>query len=349
MTTTSTIATHVPLIVTPKFWDPAKAYKNYLPDIEGAKLEGARYAKEHALEPAHKLLDRPEGASMAFLTDLQEDFRDNGRLPVKGTDDVVLRTCARLINGFHSGHYAGVKCSQDGHPMVHISFGTYFRGQDGLPFDLRTRKVSILSLEDEKRAIFKATCFDPTNGSPVDAGYVQPIYNTKDIITYYRYLESTGQLPMWAFTEHCVLGTDGVNFHPLLVETLAYVSGLRTFVPGIVNKGHIITTDWFGPLEPCCPDASHPQGGFQKDVVDGMKRFRTVEFFGVAEDFCDYNMKKQTMRYLDGTEYLPKLRFVEDGTAPIIPNAAHVVDQNKKARAAGVKFIRHDTPFAVSL
>ena len=239
--------------------------------------------------------------------------------------------------------------SQDGHPWVHCSFGTYYRTKDGYPFDLSIRKASILEMVDDQRCLFKATCFDPSDGSPVDMGIVQPIYDIKDRISYYQHLDSTGQLPMWEFAEHCVLGTNGVNFHPLLVETLAYVSGLRTFVPGMVFKGHIIGTDWFGPLEPCRPDADHSQGGFQKDVVDGFKRYRTVEFSGVAEDFCDYYMKRQTMTYLEGTEYMEKLRFVEDGTAPIIPDTPHVQDQNAKARAAGIRFIKHDTDFTASV
>ncbi|TSC80756.1 MAG: hypothetical protein G01um101429_65 [Parcubacteria group bacterium Gr01-1014_29] len=356
--TTVKIAAHMPLLYTPKFWAPAKAYENYTPDIEGAKLEGAEYARKHGLEPAFRLLERPEGASMAFLTDLQQDFRDHGRLPVTGTDDVVLRCASRLINGFISGHYAGLKRSKDGHPPVHVSFGTYFRTQTGELFDLRTRKASILALEDDKKCIFKATCFDPSDGSPVDAGYIQPMYKPHECVAYNHYLESTGQAPQWAFAQHCELGTDGESFHPLIVEAVAFASGLRSFVPGLVSKGHIMEWDWYGPLCSCggysedpniVPVITHPQGGFQKDIVDGFKPFRSVEFFGVAEDFCDYWMKKQSRWYFRGTEFLKKMVFVEDGTAPIVPNAQHVKTQNAEARAEGVKFIKHDTPFAQSL
>ncbi|TSC72354.1 MAG: hypothetical protein G01um101470_348 [Parcubacteria group bacterium Gr01-1014_70] len=270
------IADHMPLIYTPSFWDPAKTYQKYEPDIEGAKLEGAEYARKHGLEPAFKLLERPEGASMAFLTDLQHDFRPNG------TND----------------------------------------------------------------------------GSPVDAGYIQPVYDPRGCVAYNKYLESTGQAPQWAFAQHCELGTDGESFHPLIVEVVAFASGLRSFVPGLVSKGHIMEWDWYGPLCSCggysedpniVPVITHPQGGFQKDIVDGFKPYRTVEYFGVAEDFCDYWMKRMAMWYFKGTDFLKKMVFVEDGTAPIVPNAKHVIEQNKKARAEGVKFIKHDTPFVQSL
>ncbi len=348
----------MPLIHTPKFWDPKKAYMDYVPDIEGAKLEGHEYARKHGLESAYKLLQRPEGASMAFLTDLQQDFRDRGRLPVSGTDNVVLRCASRLINGFITGYYAGLKRSKDGHPPVHISYGTYFRTQTGELFDLRTRKAAILNLADDKKGIFSATCFNPNDGSPIDAGYVQPIFDPKGCVAYNQYLEKTGQGVQWAFAEHCQLGTDGESFHPFIVEIIAFVSGLRSFVPGIVSKGQIIDSDWFGPLCSCgsysedpsiVPNITHPQAGFQKDIVDGFREYRSVEFFGVAEDFCDYWMKRQAMHYFSGTDFLKKMVFVEDGTAPIVPNAPHVLEQNAKARAAGVKFIMHDTPFAESL
>ena len=352
------VAAHMPLLYTPKFWSPEKAYQNYEPDIEGAKLEGAEYARKNGLEPAFRLLERPEGASMAFLTDLQQDFRDHGRLPVNGTDDVVLRCGSRLINGFINGHFAGLMRSKCGHPSEHISFGSYFRTQSGERFDLRQRKAAILALEDEKKCIFKATCFDPNDGSPVDAGYIQPIYDPRGCVVYNHYLESTGQAPQWAFAEHCELGTDGETFHPLIVEVISFVSGLRSFVPGIVSKGHIIDTDWYGPLCSCAsysedpkivPQITHPQAGFQKDVADKFKAYRTVEFSGVAEDFCDFWMKRQSRWYFKGTEFLKKMVFVEDGTAPIVPNAPHVKTQNAEARAEGVKFIKHDTPFAQSL
>ncbi len=97
---------------------------------------------------------------------------------------------------------------------------------------------------------------------------------------------------------------------------------------------------------PCRPISGHPQGSFQKQVVDDFfKPVDTAEFAGVAEDFCDFNMKKQTMDYLTGTEFMSKLRFITDGTAPIIPNAPHVVAQNEKAKKEGVQFITHETPF----
>lgn len=80
-----------------------------------------------------------------------------------------------------------------------------------------------------------------------------------------------------------------------------------------------------------------------------MKMFRAIEFTGVAEDFCDYYMKRQVMDKLVGTPHIKKLQFLTDCTAPIIPNAKHVLELNARALEAGVKFITHDRPFLTTL
>ena len=76
-----------------------------------------------------------------------------------------------------------------------------------------------------------------------------------------------------------------------------------------------------------------------------MKLFEIMEFDGVAEDFCVFFSEVQSVNYFDGTEFLGKLRFVSDGTAPIIPNQQHVIDFHAEAKSKGVKFIQSNTPF----
>lgn len=341
------IATHADLVHAPGFWDPRKAYAWYSPDVEGAFIEGVEFRKHHNLRTAAEL-EKAGISNIAMLTDLQFDFRPEGRLPVMGTDDVVLRCCARLLNGtIGADYYTGYVYSQDGHIPFHISWGTRWRKMDGSPFDLRVNKAAVLDLYDENKGIFKATCFNPADGSPIDMGYIQSMLNIKDTVNYWRYLQQTNQGPVWIFANHCKLGTDGVNLHPLLAETLAFIEGARFVAPVPVSKGHIRDTDWFGPLEPCRPDPSHPQGGFQKAIVD---LFATatgrVEFFGVAEDFCNFNMQKQVMRFFDGTPFFNQMAFATDGTAAIVPNAPHVLALYDEARDKGVHFFTHDEPFA---
>lgn len=339
------VASHAPLAYTPDFWDAKKAYADYRPDYEGAYLEGVQYRLDNGLETADQLV--AGGVSNAIMcTDLQWDFGDYGRLPVIGTNDVVLRTCARMINGTVTPYYTLVVYSQDGHVPHHISYGSRWKTADGKPFDLRVNKAAVLDLADEKRGVFHATCFDPANGSPIDMGYIQSSFNIKDTVAYWQHLQDTGQGPIWVFANHCKLGTDGTNLHPLLVETLAFMEGARMLSPVPLNKGHLRDTDWFGPLEPCRPDPSHPQGTFQRGVVDLFSQVEGwVEFVGVAEDFCDFNMKAQVMRYFAGTQFFEQMAFATDGTAPIVPNAPQVIQQNDEAARLGVHFMLLDDPF----
>lgn len=343
------VADYAPLVYTPGFFDPSKAYQWYRPNLDGAYIEGVELAKKRDLANFAELM-KAGIKNAAMLTDLQSDFRGKsdqgvGRLPVQGTDDVVLRVCARLINGTVQDHYSGLIWSEDGHSPNHISYGANWIDRNGMPLDPRKHgNACILELFDESKAVFVAKAFGP-DGTPYEVGHYQRRFDPRDTVNYWKHLQATGQGPIWVFNIHCVLGTEGVSLHPLLQEVVAFMCGARMIEPTIVFKGHINNTDWFGPFEPCRPDSGHPQGRFQKDIVDQFRAFDTVEFSGVAEDFCDFNAKRQVMKYFDGTEFFGKMFFLSDGTAPIIPNAPHVQELNKEARDKGVKFITHDSPF----
>ena len=341
------VADHAPLLHTPSFWDPRKAYADYSPDIEAAFHEGFAFAQANGLRTAQQMIT--DGVSnIMMLTDLEGDFRDRGRLPVSGTDSAVLRVATRFLNGTTTDYFTGAVFSQDSHPAGHISWGSSWyvlKGKERVPLDLRELKAVILDLVDENMGIFKATAFGPSG--PIEVGYVQRRFNVKDSVAYWNYLQATDQGPIWLFAQHCSIGTDGTNLHPLLAEVLSFANGARMIEPVPVFKGHIRDTDWFGPLEPCRPDSNHPQGGFQKHIVD---LFATVtgrvEFAGVAEDFCEHNMRLQTMRYFEGTDFFKKMAFMSDGTAAIVPNAPHVLELRKRADAKGIVSFTHDQPLA---
>lgn len=344
------VAHHANLLYKPSFWDPRKAYAWYKADLEGAFIEGLQFRQNRG--KGYRTctdLEKAGIANIAMLTDLQNDFRDGGRLPVLGTDDVVLRTAARLINGTVEDYYTGIVFSQDGHPDWHISYSAGWITEKGVPFDLRQNKAAILELEDPSMGLFNATCFSPVDGSPIKMGRIQRMINQKDSVAYWNHLQTTNQGPVWLFATHCKIGSDGVDSHPFLAEVLAFMAGARMIQTVPVFKGHLRDTDWFGPLMPCRPDPSHPQGGFRKDIVDLFEVVTgkgKVEFYGVAEDFCDYNMKLQVINHFRGTHFFDDMAFASDGTAPIVPHATHVLKLNEEAKNAGVHFFMTEDAFA---
>lgn len=353
MPSSKTLSGFAPLVYTPKFFLPDKAYDDFEQDISAAYCEGVEFGREHKLETAQRLMKSGIKHSI-MLTDLQggkrkSGFRDHSRsLPVNGTDDVVLRACIRLINGTVNPFFTTILYSQDGHPINHISFDTYWRDANGKPLDIREIKAARLTLVDEKKCVFKAYGYGK-DGKPFDIGFYRPQFDPYDAVDYWKHLQTTDQGDIWVFVVHCVLGTEDADLHPFLAETIAFCAGARSIHPKPIFKGHLSNVDWFGPLRPCREIPDHPQGGFQKNIIDDyFIQSDSSEFWGVAEDFCDFYMKKEVVVSLAGTEHAKKIRFVTDGTAPIIAHAPHVLEQNKLALAAGVKFIRHDTPFEES-
>lgn len=350
-----TPASHAALTYPPKFFDARKAYVAYEPDIEGAFLEGWQYrldrirdAKQGNAAPFRTAAQlEAAGISNALvLIDLQHDFRDFGRLPVIGTDNVVLRAVVRMLNGTAQDYYTRIIYSQDGHPPFHISYATSWLQRNGQPLDLREHKAAVLNLVDRDQAAFTATAF-AADGSPVELGQIRSIIDAADTVAYWDHLQTTGKGPIWVFANHCKLGTDGTNLHPLIAEALAFAEGARVITPTPINKGHIRNTDWFGAWEPCRPDPNHPQGTFQKSLFENLETVKgSVEFFDVAEDFCGFHSKKQTIDHINDSDMFRRIAFATDGTAPIVPNAPHVLQQNAEARAKGIRFFTHDEPFA---
>ncbi|HEU5114975.1 MAG TPA: hypothetical protein VFT82_04395 [Candidatus Paceibacterota bacterium] len=324
----------------PNFFAAAKAFAHYSPDIARAYSEGVQYGLANNLATGDELIKRGV-ARLIALTDLEEDFRDDGRLPVKGTDQVVLRVCERIINGVVEDYYGGIMYSLDGHPFDHISFDCNWRDGAGDPLNLEQYgKAAILTLEDPVLGTFKAQAF--SENGPYDIGTYRHAFDPMGTVAYWNHLQATGQGPIWVFVPHCVIGTDGANLHPLLAETIAFACGVRRIRPRIIRKGHLANTDWFGPLEPCKP--SDPEGLLNMGAVAEMTMYAAVEFGGVAEDFCEYNMRAKSLELLAGLGMAGKMRFLRDCTAPIVPNAAHVAALYDRARAAGIQFIDHDAP-----
>jgi nicotinamidase-related amidase len=330
---------------TPIFFDPTKAFTNFTPDIAGAFKEGFEYGRKNELITGQQLIDIGQAHGIA-LTDLQKDFCEGGRLAVKGATQVVFNVCKRLIDGTVKDHYFGeIFISLDGHHLDNISLDMNWLDALGNPLDLSQHgNAAIMTLHDEKNCVFKATAFGP-NG-PYEVGHYKSVHDPADVLDYWYHLQTTGQGPIWAFVPHCIIGTDGVNLHPLLVETLAFIKGARDITPVIIQKGHLANTDWFGPLAPCRPDAKLPNNGVQVEVLEAFKKLKTIEFAGIAEDFCEYNMRKQAIDLCGSNELITRYRFLSDGTAPIVPNAPHVQALYQRAREKNVKFINHDSPFS---
>ncbi len=326
---------------TPRFFDEKKAGMDYVPDLGAARREGMEFARNLATVTAERLQTRGAG-TLAVLTDLLQDFRDRGRLPVKGADAVVFRVCLRLIYGVTEGDLAGVIAAIDGHPFGHISFDSSWIGSNGKPIDLSNHgKAGLLTLDSKEKATFRLHVFNPDGTTRVLDTCV-PAVDPQDAVLYYQYLRASGQGDIWVFVPHCIIGTDGTNFHPLLAETLAFCSGVRQFDPHIINKGYLRDTDWFGPLQACRPNSKTGEGMINNDAISLMKRFSAIEFMGVAEDFCELGMRRVALDTLDVRGYDGVIRFITDGTAPIVPEADHVTEFYELARNKGVKFITHD-------
>lgn len=197
---TLVVAPHAPLIYTPSFFRPEKAYENFIPDTAGAYREGLEYGLKNGLDSAQRLMKR--GIKHALMcTDLQDGFRDKSlSLPVNGTDNVVLKICSRLINGIVSDFYTVLVLSQDGHPTNHISFDRYWRDNKGHALDLSSRKAACLTLEDESKSVFR--CYGFTATGTETHGYFRAQFDPKDSVEYWKHLQATGQGDIWVFVPH---------------------------------------------------------------------------------------------------------------------------------------------------
>ena len=326
--------------------DENRVREKFLPNLALARAEGLKLGRR--LKPAYKGVQ--EGNSrLALIIDPNNDFDDDGRLPVKGTFGDFWRTIKRLTLGIESEVYTSIIPTIDFHPPFTVHGDTSWRDTDGRTPDVNKWLAVAMVLDgQDKRYPFIATFPDGTTKR------FKPVFEWDWIVNHYApHLIATGQGPIMVWKDHCRMGTDGTNINPAMAECLEWAAAARGIQVQYMFKGHVARVDWFGPFCPCMVDPQHPQAGLQTELLENVRANAATDVFGEAGDFCVKHGMKQVLEYYGNPADRPvleRVNFVRDCTSYIFPDDPSTgktpnADFNAEMAGKGVKMITHDTPF----
>jgi nicotinamidase-related amidase len=321
---------------------------NHKANLALARKRGREDKRRLGLLSARKVRES-NGGLLSILIDAEEDFGDDGRLPVKGTYDDIRRWLARHVKLVQENRLTDVIVTVDIHPEHAIHTDAWWVDENGNAPDV-TIPLTMTLVEPNDRLPYEARIVGMT---PV--GRYRPRLMPKYTIEEYSpHLQRTGQGDIWVFADHCRQGTDGINLFSAVVEFLAYASAALDLEPQFMYKGQIASTDWFGPFSPCMPIPTHPQGGTQTKYLDLIRSSKRTEIAGEALDFCVKAGMLQIVDYYNDPSDLSvreSIHFLMDCTSPIVPDDPSQgrtgnADFRKSMEQKGVKMITHDSATA---
>ena len=330
------------------FFEEGRVREKFQPNLALARAEGLKLGRK--LKPAYKRAK--EGNSrLAVIIDAENDFDDDGRLPVKGAFGDFWRTIQRLTNGIQQEVYTGAIVTIDTHPVFSIHSDLWWRDTEGRPPDVNQWIAVAMVLDgQDKRYPFIANFPDGTSKR------FKPVFEWDWTVEQYApHLVATNQGPIMVWKDHCRTGTDGVNLNPALAECLEWAAAARGIQVQHMFKGHVARVDWFGPFCPCMIDPNHPQAGLQTELLENVRAHAATDVFGEAGDYCVKNGMIQVLDYYGkpaDRQVLESVHFLTDCTSYIFPDGVAMnagITPNADFRALmaskGVKMITHDTPF----
>ncbi len=321
---------------------------DYRANLALARKRGREDKRKLGLRSAKSVRER-DGGLLSILIDAEDDFADDGRLPVKGTYDDIRRWLLRAVKLVRENRLTDQIVTIDIHPEHAIHTDSWWEDEYGNQPDVSI-PLTMELVEPGDRLPYEAKIVGIT---PV--GRFRPRLMRKYTIEEYSpHLTATKQGNIWVFADHCRQGTDGINLIPAVQEFLAYASAALDLEPQFMFKGQIAKTDWFGPFGPCKTDPNHPQGGLQTQYLDMIRASKKTEVAGEALDFCVKAGMLQILDYYsDAADQAVResISFLMDCTSPIVaddPSQGMTgnADFVKKMKSQGIVMINHDAPTA---
>ncbi len=249
--------------------------------------------------------------------DWQNDFCDpNGSLFVPGAEEDAKR-CATMINRLGK-KITGIHTTLDSHHFVDIAHPIFLVDSEGHhpePF------TTIVTSQDIDDGVWRAT---------------NPQYQ-KWIMEYVHALEDNGRYPWCIWPPHCLIGSWGTIFPPILFEALIKWESSFRMVDKI-TKGSNFLTEHYSAVQADVPRNDDPGTLLNTKFIDHVETADIIGLTGQALDFCLANtVRDMSNRF--GDESIKKLVLITDCTSSVnAPGLEHLgEDFIKEMIARGIQ------------
>jgi nicotinamidase/pyrazinamidase len=259
-----------------------------------------------------------------IVIDGQKDFCEGGNLAVTG-GNVALQRVASMIKRI-KGDLTSLDLTMDAHHRHHIGHPRMWVDRDGknpAPFITQIKEGDVKGTS----AIFRAT--NP-GWAARQIKYIEDLAKRNDA------REALGLLRIehTIWTEHCLIGTDGMSLHLELYGAVCEWEDFKNRPANKTTKGSNIFAEHFSVFKAEVPDSIDPSTDVNMPLITELNKLDILAWAGLAEDYCLMNSFIDFILILSGNDtsiakqIAKKMVFLEDGTAavgaiPALKNTFH--------------------------
>lgn len=233
--------------------------------------------------------------------DPQNDFMDNGALPVPGALQDMDRLATMVLK--HAKEIDDIHVTLDSHHIMDISHPPFWVNSSTgkMPDPMVTQITS----RDVKDGIW----------IPVIPSLRQ------HVLDYTTYLESRGQYIHTIWNIHCLIGSTGHAIESKLFEAIKnWETGSAGMYDAVV-KGSDYRVEHFGALEAEMPMPDNPETQLNSGFLQTLQDADVILLAGEALSHCVRSTIQQIVDNI-GDEHIKKLHLLKDcsSSIPAIPN-----------------------------
>lgn len=216
---------------------------------------------------------------MLFVIDPQNDFMDDGALPVSGAKKDMQRL--ETFISANESKISRVGYSLDTHQPISIFFSVWWADQDG-----------------KSPVPYTTITYDD-----VMAGRWSPQFRQDETLECLSKLKS---IMIW--TDHCLQGTPGAAVEKNIYNAVIQHSRKNGINPFVIEKGLDPISEMYGIVHP----EYNPMNLFDDRMINEFKNYDEVIFAGEAASHCVLTSVKQVLVLFEQENVKPRFSILTD-------------------------------------
>jgi nicotinamidase-related amidase len=244
-------------------------------------------ANQENFKGASNLADQ----NLLLIIDMQNDFMENGFLPVKGSHKDSENICKFIYNNMERIYRVAV--SLDTHKPFQIFHPCWWIDQKGN----NPNPYTPITLDD------------------LDSGKWIPVINPIKSRDYVENLEKQAKKTLLIWPYHCIQGTFGNALENQLSNMIYFYSvAMKSQIQTLV-KGSDPLTEMYGIVKPEYDEKNY----INMEFLNQLETYNKIFIAGEAADFCVYESIKQITSFFAGNiKILKKIHILGDCMSPVV-------------------------------
>ena len=229
---------------------------------------------------------------LLVVVDMQNDFMENGSLPVANSFGDVARLCKWFYH--NTEKITSVATSLDTHDPFQIFHPCWWIDQDGN----NPAPQTVITVDD------------------VESGRWIPALFPDQSKDYVKGLKAASQYDLRIWPYHCIQGTWGASLEPQFATMLTFYEVARKSVPLKLVKGTDPFSEMYGIIK---PEYDANKGIINLNLLNLLEKFDKIVVAGEAKDFSVFRSIEQMLdHYKDRPDILGRFYFLGDCSSPAV-------------------------------